>query len=168
MVLAGGLLLAVAAPALNMNTVQPGIDTYPQDLLTSYNKLEAAFPGTEVSAAVVIKAGDVQSAEVQGAIAELKEEALATGVMNEPVDVSINPEQTVAVVSIPVAGDGSDGPSNEALDALRDDIVPATVGALSGAETGVTGTTAETRDFDEQMRPWPHWSSASCCCWRSS
>jgi putative drug exporter of the RND superfamily len=56
------------------------------------------------------------------------------------------------VVSIPVAGDGSDGPSNDALDALRDDIVPATVGALPGTEVGVTGTTAETRDFDQQMR----------------
>ena len=151
-VLAGGLLLAIAAPALNMSTVQPGIDTYPQDLLTSYNRLEAAFPGTEVSAAVVIKADDVRSPEAQDAIAELKEGALATGMMNEPVDVSINPEQTVAVVSIPVVGDGSDGPSNDALDALRDDIVPATVGALSSAETGVTGMTAETRDFDEQMR----------------
>ena len=59
---------------------------------------------------------------------------------------------TVAVVSIPVAGDGSDEPSNDALDALRDDIVPGTVGDLDGAETAVTGTTAETRDFDEQMK----------------
>ena len=151
-VLAGGLLLAIAAPALQLNTVQPGIDTFPQNLLTSYNKLEAAFPGTEVSADVVIKADDVQSAEVQDAIADLSEEALATDVMGQPIDVSINPEQTVAVVSIPVAGDGSDGPSNDALDALRDDIVPATVGALPGAEVGVTGTTAETRDFDEQMK----------------
>ena len=151
-VLAGGLLLALAAPALQLNTVQPGIDTYPQDLLTSYNKLEAAFPGTEVSAQVVIKADDVQSAEVQDAIGELREQALETGVMNEPIDVAINPDETVAVVSIPVAGDGADGPSNDALDALRDDIVPATVGGLSGADVNVTGATAETRDFDEQMR----------------
>ena len=150
-VLSGGLLLAIAAPALQMNTVQPGIDTFPQNLLTTYNKLEAAFPGTEVSAEVVVKADDVQTAEVQDAIAELKEEALATGVMNEPVDIAINPDGTVAVVSIPVAGDGSDEPSNDALDALRDDIVPGTVGDLD-AEVAVTGATAETRDFDEQMK----------------
>ena len=61
-VLAGGLLLAIAAPALQMITVQPGIDTFPQHLLTTYNRLEAAFPGTEISAAVVVKAADVELA----------------------------------------------------------------------------------------------------------
>jgi uncharacterized membrane protein YdfJ with MMPL/SSD domain len=72
--------------------------------------------------------------------------------MSEPIDVTINPQQTVAIVSIPVAGNGSDGPSNDALDALRNEIVPATVGALPDAEVGVTGMTAETRDFDVLMR----------------
>jgi uncharacterized membrane protein YdfJ with MMPL/SSD domain len=150
-VLAGGLLLAVAAPALQMTTVQPGIDTFPQHLLTTYNKLEAAFPGTEISAEVVVKAADVQSPGVQAEIRELTEAALDTAVMDQPVDVNINPEGTVAVVSIPVSGNGSNGPSNEALDALRDDIVPATVGSLEDGEVAVTGMTAQTRDFDGQM-----------------
>ena len=43
-VLAGGLLLGIAAPAVQLTTVQPGLDTYPQSLLTTYNRLEAAFP----------------------------------------------------------------------------------------------------------------------------
>ena len=150
-VLAGGLLLAVAAPALQMTTVQPGIDTFPQHLLTTYNKLEAAFPGTEISADVVVKAADVQSPDVQAEIQELTDAAVATEVMNQPVDVSVNPEGTVAVVSIAVAGNGSNAPSNEALDALRNDIVPVTVGSLEDAEVAVTGMTAQTRDFDSQM-----------------
>jgi RND superfamily putative drug exporter len=149
--LAGALLLTIAAPALQMTTVQPGIDTFPQHLLTTYNRLEAAFPGTEVSADVVIKTDDVESPEIQAAIRELTAAALGTEVMNQPVDVSVNPEGTVAVVAVPVAGNGSDGPSNEALDALRDDIVPATVGSLDGTEVAVAGMTAETRDFDSQM-----------------
>ena len=150
-VLAGGLLLAIAAPALQMSTVQPGIDTFPQHLLTTYNRLEVAFPGTEISADVVVKAADVESPEVQAEIQALTDAAVGTEVMNQPVDVSVNPEGTVAVVSIPVAGNGSDGPSNAALDALRDDIVPATVGSLSDTEVAVTGMTAQTRDFDAQM-----------------
>jgi RND superfamily putative drug exporter len=150
-VLAGGLLLALAAPALRLTTVQPGIDTFPQHLLTTYNRLEAAFPGTEISADVVIKAADVQSREVQTEIKDLTDAAVATDVMNQPVDVSINPERTVAVVSIPVVGNGSDRPSNAALDMLRDDIVPATVGSLDDADVAVTGMTAQTRDFDGQM-----------------
>ena len=150
-VLAAGLLLAVAAPALQMSTVQPGIDTFPQHLLTTYDRLEAAFPGTEVSAGVVIKAADVESPQVQKEIQALTDDAVETEVMSQPVDVSVNSEHTVAVVSIPVAGNGSDGPSNAALDALREDIVPATVGSLDGAEVAVTGMTAQTRDFDRQM-----------------
>jgi RND superfamily putative drug exporter len=150
--LAVGLLLALAAPALQMTTVQPGIDTFPQHLLTTYNRLEAAFPGTEISADVVIKADDVQAPEVEAKIQELVDAAVSTEVMSQPVDVSINPESTVAVVSIPVAGNGSDGPSNAALDALRDDIVPATVGSLADADVAVTGMTAQTRDFDAQMK----------------
>ena len=150
-VLAGGLLLAIAAPALQLNTVQPGIDTFPQSLLTTYDRLKVAFPGTEISASVVVKAADVEAPRVQAAIQDLTEAALATDVMNQPVQVSTNPAGTVAIVSIPVAGDGSNGPSVAALDALRDDIVPATVGTLPGAEVGVTGTTAQTRDFDAQM-----------------
>jgi putative drug exporter of the RND superfamily len=150
-VLAGGLLLALAAPALQMSTVQPGIDTFPQHLLTTYNRLDTAFPGTEISADVVVKAADVESPEVQAEIEALTESAVDTEVMNHPVAVSINPDGTVAVVSIPVAGNGSDEPSNTALDALRDDIVPATVGSLGDAEVAVTGMTAQTRDFDAQM-----------------
>ena len=51
--------------------MQPGIDTYPQSLLTTYNRLEAAFPGTEISADVVVNAADVQSPEVQAPIQDL-------------------------------------------------------------------------------------------------
>jgi RND superfamily putative drug exporter len=90
-VLAGGLLLAIAAPALQMSTVQPGIDTFPQHLLTTYNRLQAAFPGTEISAAVVVKAADVESPEVQSEIQALTDAAVGTEVMNQPVDVSVNP-----------------------------------------------------------------------------
>jgi len=150
-VLAGGVLLAVAAPALQMTTVQPGIDTFPQHLLTTYNRLDAAFPGTEISAVVVVKVDDVRSPEVRAAIQALTDRAVSTEVMNDPVDVSVNPDRTVVAVSIPVAGNGSDGPSNAALDTLRADIVPATVGSLGDAEVAVTGMTAQTRDFDEQM-----------------
>ena len=62
--------------------------------------------------------------------------------MNEPIDVDVNPAKTVASIAIPVEGNGTDSTSNAALAALRDDIVPATVGALPGAEVAVTGTTA--------------------------
>jgi uncharacterized membrane protein YdfJ with MMPL/SSD domain len=152
-VLAGGLLVAIAAPALQLHTAQPGPDSFPASLpiIDTYNRLQAAFPGTEIPATVVVKAADVNAPEVRGAIAQLKERALATGLMHEPIQVDVNQAGTVANIAIPIDGKGTDNASNDALDALRDDIVPGTVGALPGAETGVSGLTAESRDFNELL-----------------
>ena len=100
----------------------------------------------------MIKAPDVDAPAVQEAIGELARGALATGLMNEPIDVDVNAAKTVANVSIPVEGNGTDSTSNAALAALRDDIIPSTVGSVSGAEVAVTGTTAESKDFNDQMK----------------
>ena len=150
--IAGALLVALAAPAVQLHTAQPSIDTYPQNLLTTYNKVKTAFPGTDVAASVVVKAGNVEAPAVKEAIGQLKWRALSTGVMNEPIDVDVNAAKTVANISIPVEGDGTDSTSNSALAMLREDIVPSTIGALPEAEFGVTGTTAQSKDFNDQMK----------------
>jgi RND superfamily putative drug exporter len=151
-VLAGGLLVALAIPAYQLRAAQPSIDTYPQSLLTTYNRLKEAFPGTEIGATVVVKAPNVEAPEVQEAIGQLTWRALETGLMNDPIDVDVNPAGTVAFISIPIEGDGTDSTSNQALAALRDEIVPATVGTLEGSEVGVTGFTAQAKDFNDQLK----------------
>src|SRR6266545_1036589 len=151
-VLAGGLLVAIAVPAFQLQTAQPSIDTFPQKLLGTYNRIKAAFPGEENGTIVVIKASDVATPAVQDAIGQLKRRALATGLMHEPVDVDTNPAKTVATIAIPTEGDGTDSRSNAALTALRADIIPATVGVLPGSEVAVTGMTAYARDFPQQMK----------------
>jgi len=151
-VLAGGLLVAIAVPAYQLRTAQPGIDTYPQKFLGTYNRLKVAFPGTEIGANVVIKAPNVEAPEVLEAIGQLKWRALDSGVMNEPIDVDVNPAKTVANISIPIEGDGTDSTSNQALAALRDEIIPPTLGTLADSEIGVTGTTAQAKDFSDKMK----------------
>jgi RND superfamily putative drug exporter len=150
--LAAGLLVALAVPAVQLHTAQPSIDTYPQHLLVTYNRLKDAFPGTDVAANVVVKAPNVEAPAVQEAIGQLKWRAIDSGVMNEPIDVDVNDTGTVANINIPVEGDGTDSTSNQALTALRDEIVPPTVGTLADAEVGVTGTTAQAKDFNDQMK----------------
>jgi RND superfamily putative drug exporter len=150
--LAGGLLVALAVPAIQLHTANPSIDTYPQNLLTTYNRLKKAFPGTDVAASVVVKAPNVGAQPVKEAIGQLEWRALDSGVMNDPIDVDTNAAKTVAVISIPVEGDGTDSTSNQALTALRDEIIPPTLGALPDAEVAVTGETAQQRDFHEQMK----------------
>jgi uncharacterized membrane protein YdfJ with MMPL/SSD domain len=151
-VLAGGLLIALAVPALQLHTAQPSIDTFPQKFLVTYNRLKEAFPGTEISSQVVIKAPNVEAPAVQEAIGQLEWRAIDSGVMNEPIDVDVNAAKTVAVVNIPVEGDGTDATSNQALAALRDEIIPPTLGSIADAEVAVTGTTAQAKDFNELMK----------------
>ena len=150
--LAGGLLIALAVPAYQLQTAQPSIDTYPQKLLGTYNRIKAAFPGTENSSLVVIKAPNVETPAVRAAVGELKRRALATGLMNEPIDVDTNAAGTVATIAIATEGDGTDKTSNAALTSLRDDIIPGTIGAVPSTEVAVTGMTAYTRDFSDQMK----------------
>jgi len=151
-VLAGGLLVALAVPAYQLHTANPSIDTYPQKLLVTYNRLKDAFPGTDVAASVVVKAPNIEAPAVQEAIGQLKWRAIDSGVMNEPIDVDINAAKTVVNINIPVEGDGTDSTSNQALTALREEIIPPMVGTLASAEVGVTGTTAQAKDFADQMR----------------
>jgi len=151
-VLAGGLLVAIAFPAYQLKTAQPSIDTYPQKFLVTYNRLKAAFPGTENTAQVVIKATNVDSTAVNEAIGQLRWRALDSGVMNEPIDVDVNAAKTVAVVNIPTEGNGSDATSEQALATLRNEIIPPTLGTLTGAEVAVTGNAAYAKDFADQMK----------------
>jgi uncharacterized membrane protein YdfJ with MMPL/SSD domain len=154
LVLAGGVMLALAAPALTLHTAEPGIETYPQHLevLKAYDRLQAAFPGTEIPANVVFRAADVDSGEGAAAIAELERRALASGLMHEPILIDVNSDSTVANIAIPIAGNGNDSLSNTALAALRDEIVPETVGAVAGAEVAVGGFAAESKDYNDEMK----------------
>ena len=51
-------------------------------------------------------------------------------------------EGTVANITIPIAGNGTDAASNAAFRMLRETIVPETVGAVPDTDAGVTGQTA--------------------------
>ncbi len=68
--------------------------------------------------------------------------------MYEPITVDVNPDATVANISIPIAGKTTDRDSDAALALLRKKIVPETVGRLPNAETGVTGQAAQWKDGD--------------------
>jgi RND superfamily putative drug exporter len=152
-VLAGGLLVALALPALQLRMVQPGPDTFPQHLsaVQTYDRMQEAFPGAALPATVVIEAPDVNAPEMQAAIQRLQERALASGRMHGPITAAVNEAGTVAAVNVPIEGKGTDDVSNESLRVLREEIVPNTVGALPDVEAGVTGLTAQWKDTSDEM-----------------
>jgi len=151
----GGLLVALTVPAFGIHTSIPGADDLPQNLpvIQTYSRIQEAFPGGPAPAQVVVRADDVTSPAVAGAIRDLHDEALATRQMREPIQVDVNPAGTVAVVSIPLAGEGTgDAVSERALETLRTDVLPATVGELDGVEAAVTGEIAASKDFNDTMK----------------
>ena len=151
---AGGLLLALAIPAFGLHTSVPGLQGLPTGLpiVKTLNRIEAAFPGGPLPAYVVIQGKDVTSPEVGTAIGNLERQALATGQMHEPTKVQVNSQRDVAVVSIPLSGKGTDSASYRALDTLRQDVIPATIGPLAGIKAQVTGMTAQSKDFNDSMK----------------
>ena len=153
-VLAGGLLVALALPALQLRLVAPGPETFPQVLavVKTYNRMQQAFPGTALPANVVVKAQDVNAPAVRDAIDRLEQRALASGRMHEPITVAVNDDATVANVTVPVEGNGTDDESIAALAELREEIVPETVGALPNAESAVTGASAQWKDSTDKMK----------------
>ncbi len=152
-VAAAGLLVALAIPALHMNTKESGSDGLPQDLpiVQTYDRIQAEFPGSPLPAVVVVESDDVTGPEVAGAVRELRAQAIDTGLMNDPVNVTTNDRGDVAVVSIPMVGSGTDERSIEALTTLRQDLIPGTLGQVDGVDAYVTGATAGSEDFNEQM-----------------
>ncbi len=151
---AGGLLLALAAPALQLRMATPGPDTFPQSLpvVQAYTKMQQAFPGTALPANVVVQAPNVNAPTVREAIRQLEQRALASGRMHEPITVDVNAKGTVANVSIPIDGKTTDREAVAALQVLRDQIVPETVGGLPNVEAGVTGLAAQWQDGSDEMK----------------
>jgi len=154
-VVAGGLMLALAAPALQLRIATPGPEAaFPKslDIVKTYDRMQQAFPGTALPANVVVKAANLNAPAMREAIDRLKRRALASGQMGEPITVDVNKDATVANITVPIAGTGTDPASNTALAELRDTIVPETVGAVPNTEAGVTGLTAEWKDQGDQMK----------------
>src|SRR5213595_2550040 len=153
-VLAGGLLLALAAPALQLRIATPGPDTFPKSLavVKTYNHMQQAFPGKALPANVVVKAPNVNAPAMRNAIAELERKALASGRAYKPITVDKNGDGTIANITVPISGTGTDAASTASLATLRNVIVPETVGALPDTEAGVTGLTAEWKDQQDQMK----------------
>ena len=152
-VAAAAVLLAMAVPTLSLHTAQTGLDSLPKGVATvaTIEKLQKTFPGSAGPAIVAIKANPDAPATV-AAIAKLRTAALASGQMQGPIEVDVNPARTVTRVAIPLKGNGTDAVSTRALHTLRDVVLPATVGRLSGATYAVTGGTAASADANALLK----------------
>ena len=150
---AAAVLVALAMPALSLHTAISGLDALPKSMkeTQSYNRVNDAFPGGATPAVVAI-AGDTSSPELQSAVADLKQQAIASGEALQPIRVEVAPDGKAMQVQIPLVGKGTDSVSNNALQALRQDLIPATLGTVDGIDYAVTGDTAASKDWNDAMK----------------
>ena len=147
------VLLVLASPVLNLKMAVLGIETLPKDLavIQTYDRIQAAFPGNQIPAEVVIERGDASDVDLTIGVHDLRERVEASELVEPPVTVQFSSDHSVAVINVPIVGDGTNDASYDALAELRDEIIPATVGQQPGLEANVTGFTAGSNDFNELM-----------------
>jgi RND superfamily putative drug exporter len=137
-------LLALAAPAVGMRIGQPAIDA-PKDLavVQTMDRIQQAYPQAPSPASVVVT-GSVDAPGVPAALAALRHDVAGVGV------TSIAGGRAL-LVSVPLAGNGADTASDNALVTLQNKILPSTLGKVHGLSYAVTGDTASNYDFSQQM-----------------
>lgn len=153
-VVAAGVLLAIAAPAVGMKTQNLTLDQEFGDslpIVQTYDRVNDAFPGGSEPAEVIVKADDINAPEVTNALAAFKQEAVASGASRGPVEIKLHDDQNVAFVYVPLVGGSDLDKAGESLDKLRDEVRPATLGKLDGVEAPITGQVAGSKDFNDQL-----------------
>jgi uncharacterized membrane protein YdfJ with MMPL/SSD domain len=145
--LACGLLLIAAVPALSLNTGAAGISSLPDNLgaKQGFVVLNRDFSAGAVTPADIVIDGPVGTPTIDAAIASLTKTLAADRRFGTPA-IESHPEQELAVISVPVAGDSTSDAAEDAVKMLRNDAIPAAFDGTS-ANVYVTGATAGNLDF---------------------
>jgi RND superfamily putative drug exporter len=152
-VLATGFLLALSIPALWLHVAKPDDETLSrgQPALETLAQVRAEFPGTASPALVVLAGPREKQAEGLRQVQRLEKLAVARGIAHPPFVLNGSLDGEAGVLEIPLVGAGDNTASRRAIEVLRDELIPATLGMIPGVETAVTGVTAEDVDFTRQM-----------------
>jgi len=141
------LLLIAAIPYLNINTGAAGLSTLPDSTLAKqgYVVLNRDFTVGEVTPATIVVDGNVATPAAGQAFRKLRTE-LAQDDRFGPVAPAVAPPESLAVITVPVAGDPN---SDAALNAVRDLRSRYLPNALAGTELHafVTGASAQNLDY---------------------
>ncbi|MGP3922870.1 MMPL family transporter [Streptomyces sp. 8N616] len=153
-VAAGGALVALALPAIGMNTANLTLDQELGDdlpIVRAYQHMNEAFPGGPDPAKVVVKAEDITAAPVRAALGDFRNRAVSSGASTGPVEVTVHEKQDVAVLEVPLSGGTDEAESERSLRTLREDIRPATFGEVPGVSAPIGGQTAASMDFNDKL-----------------
>ena len=149
------------APALGMRLGEPAVDA-PRNapVVQALTQIHQAFPQAPAPATVVVTGAGITAPEMKTEVTALQGRAAAGGALREPVTATLvgggpagrdSATARALVVNVPLAGNGSDTRSYQALQTLRSDVLPATIGHVPGVTYSVIGDTASNYDFTHQL-----------------
>ena len=145
---AGGLLIALAVPYIDLKTGSAGVSTLPTDVRArqGFDILEQQFSFGLVSPAEVAIAGDINSPSIQGAIHSLQADLQSDKMFGAPAPLQADLGAGLALLSIPVSGDPLSDASLAAVERLRDEYIPRSF-AATGAIALVGGVSSKNIDY---------------------
>ncbi|KAB7848340.1 MMPL family transporter [Streptomyces mobaraensis] len=148
------IMLALAAPVAGLKLTEMSQDTHSRAIpaMRTYDRLNEAFPELRVTHQVVVRAAADRSGEVAEQLRELGRRARADRLFTGEPRLRTSADHRISVLSLSVPHLGNSGEARESLAHLRDAYVPATVGRIPGAETGVTGDVARYADYPAHQR----------------
>jgi len=156
LVIAVAALVALAAPALGMKLKFPGMADLPKDLpiMGTYERMTAAFPSIGTTHQVAVRVPAASAGQVTKALDDL-----VTRTKGDPLFAQdgltkphVSKDGTVAFMSVATPYDGGSEQARSALDKLRKDLVPNTVGKVAGAEYAVGGEVAVDVDYARHVK----------------
>ncbi|HWM07570.1 MAG TPA: MMPL family transporter [Actinophytocola sp.] len=155
------LLLTVAAlgalawPALDLELRSTSEEDLPRAIpvMRTYDRLTEAFPGEGVNHIVAVRAEPGQAQRVRAGLVELydrtREDPLyASGA--EP-RLRVSADERVTVLEVPTTQTPGTAGAERSLERLRDELLPRTVGSVSGTEHAVGGPIARDVDYTDNL-----------------
>jgi RND superfamily putative drug exporter len=147
-------LIALTIPFFFMNLgFNAGADALPDALegKRTLELLEDHFSSSLIlPAKVIVDAPNVNSPEIQAAVAALIQRVESDDSFLGPFDTVTDNAGTITRINVPLAGNIDDDASEDAVHLLREQIVPEAF-AGTNAKTYVAGDTAEGIDFRDRM-----------------
>ena len=127
LVLAGGLLLALAVPAASLDTGSQGASALPDRFESKQGFLLLAdeFPGQTTDPVEIAVAGDTSSPELDSRVERLEAELAERPIFGEPAP-EMSGDGHVERLTVPVAGDPVSERAIGAVRELREDVIPST------------------------------------------
>jgi uncharacterized membrane protein YdfJ with MMPL/SSD domain len=99
----------------------------------------------------VVEADNVRSGAAAAGITALRDRVEGSDAFRPGTKVDYSRDGTVAQITVPTRGTGTDTAAMRALNELRDEIIPATVGKAPQTAVNVSGDAASSADFASQL-----------------